>query len=195
MLCFFLQAFKKYEVLTRKREAEVMREKETKSLEFLEEEKKPAPKKVEVEEPEIHIQDELPITLPLSATEPLPPPPSSSASPSPSSQSSFSSKDARKDAPVLSKKKVDDWEKVSDVFNGAEMEDYKWSQTITDIDVRVPVPEGTTAKNVLVDIRSDHLKVRLQKPTKKVHKHNYDVYIYSGSGISSSDIHSAVVLW
>ena len=41
---------------------------------------------------------------------------------------------------------------------------YKWSQTVTDIDVRVPVPEGTTSKHVKVDIKSDHLKVELLLP-------------------------------
>jgi len=74
----------------------------------------------------------------------------------------------RKDAPILSKEKVEDWEKVSDIYNGGEMENYKWSQTITDIDVRVPVPEGTTAKDVKVDIRSDHMKVELRRPSPQV---------------------------
>ena len=123
-------------------------------------------KKVEVEE--VHIQDELPITLPPSAT----PPPSSSTANSTSNASSpekgKAAKSERKDVPTLSKEKVEDWEKISDVYNGAEMENYKWSQTITDIDVRVPVPEGTTAKDVKVDIRSDHLKVTFLRPTEKV---------------------------
>lgn len=107
-----------------------------------------------------HIQDELPITLP----------PNSSAAPT-SKPSSKDKKDKseRKDAPVLSKEKVEDWEKVSDVYNGAAMENYKWSQTITDIDVKVPVPEGTAAKDVKVDIRNDYLKVELLRPTKEVH--------------------------
>ena len=145
---FFKQAFKKYEILTRKREAEILHEKETKSLESLDGGKEPA-----VAEPEIHIQDELPVTLPASASQPMPPKPQQVD---------------RKDAPVLSKEKVEDWEKVSDIFNGAEMENYKWSQSINDIDVRVPVPEGTKAKDVKVDIRSDHLKVALLRPTPKV---------------------------
>lgn len=144
----------------------MLKERETKRLEFLDEEKKPA-QKMEVEEPEIHIQDELPITLPPSAKEPPSPP--STVTPSSSSSSSNPNKDQRKDAPMLSKERVDDWEKVSDVFNGGEMKNYKWSQSITDVDVQVPVPKGTTAKNVRVDIRSDYLKVELQKPTKQVY--------------------------
>ena len=153
----FQQSFKKYEILTRKREAEVMREKETKRLEFLEE-KKAAPK-ADSEEPEDHIQDELPITLPESA-EP-PPLPSSDAS-------EESIKDKRKDAPILSKEKVDDWEKVSDVYNGADMEKYKWSQSMTDVDVRIPLPEGSTGKNIKVEIRNNHLKVLALTPSRQV---------------------------
>ena len=115
---------------------------------------------VEVEpEPEIHIQDELPVTLPHSASPPPPPA---------SSRKKKKPKKERKDAPVLSKEKVDDWEKVSDIYNGAVMDDYKWSQTINDIDVRITVPDGTVAKNVKIDIRSDHLKVELLRPTPTV---------------------------
>ena len=155
------QAFKKYEVLTRKREAEIQHEKETKRLESL-------------DEPEVHIQDELPVTLPQSAKDP----PASSSSPSssspPSSASSSSKRSSssaakkKKGAPALSKEKVEDWEKVSDTFNGAQMENYKWSQSIYDIDVKVPLPEKTKARDVKVDIRSDYLKVELIRPTKKV---------------------------
>ena len=104
------------------------------------------------------IQDELPITLP----------PGSTAPPPSKTKGEDEKKDQRKDVPVLSKEKVEDWEKVSDVYNGAAMENYKWSQTITDIDVRIPVPEGTTAKHVKVDIRSDYLKVELLRPTHQV---------------------------
>lgn len=122
----------------------MLHEKETKRLESLDEKES---------EPEIHIQDELPVTLP--------PPSTNKPSPKPKEQQ-------RKDAPILSKEEVEDWEKVSDIFNGAEMENYKWSQSINDIDVRVPVPEGTKAKDVKVDIRSDYLKVELRRPTAKV---------------------------
>ena len=119
---------------------------------------------------EEQIQDELPITLPESADRPYSSP-SDEAAKTKAKKSAGKTESAqkeRKDAPVLSKAKVEDWEKVSDIYNGAEMENYKWSQTITDIDVRVSVPEGTTAKDVKVDIRSDHLKVELCRPTRQV---------------------------
>ncbi len=126
------------------------------------------PEPVEIEEePEEHIQDELPITLPESANLPSSPG-NTNATKTKKSGKTESAQKERKDAPMLSKAKVEDWEKVSDTYNGAEMENYKWSQTITDIDVRVPVPERTTAKNLKVDIRSDHLKVVLCRPTQQV---------------------------
>lgn len=139
---------------------------ETKRLESLDGDHAPTNEEVEEPEPEepepeVHIQDELPITLPPSAT--LTTPSSSS-----SSKSKKSQKKDRKDAPVLSKEKVEDWEKVSDIYNGADMKNYKWSQTITDIDIKIPVPVGTTAKAVKVDIRSDYLKVELLRPTTQV---------------------------
>ncbi len=134
----------------------MMREKETKRLEFLEEKKPPVKEKVE--EPEVDIQDELPITLPPSTEE------ESEAT----GESSEKSKEKRKDAPILTKENVDDWEKVTDVYNGADMEKYKWSQTMTDLDVRIPVPEGSTGKNIKVEIRNSHLKVLALTPSRQV---------------------------
>ena len=57
---------------------------------------------------------------------------------------------------------------ISDTYNGGVLDNYKWSQTMTDIDVRVPIAPGTRAKDVTVEIKSDHLKVVLHKPEKKV---------------------------
>jgi len=134
-----------------------MKEKETKRLEFLEEKKLPE-KEEKPEEPEVDIQDELPITLPPSADEDA----------KADAATDESAKEKRKDAPVLSKAKVDAWEKVSDVYNGADMEKYKWSQTMTDLDVRIPLPEGSTGKNIKVEIRSNHLKVIALTPSRQV---------------------------
>ena len=54
--------------------------------------------------------------------------------------------------------------KAADTYNGAEMDDYKWSQTVWDIELIIQVAEGTTAKDITVDIRPDHLKVEAQDP-------------------------------
>ena len=57
---------------------------------------------------------------------------------------------------------------ISDTYNGAALDNYKWSQTMTDVDVKVPIAPGTRSKDVTVDIKSDHLKVILHKPERKV---------------------------
>lgn len=57
---------------------------------------------------------------------------------------------------------------TSDIFNGGEMENYKWSQTISELEIKIILPEGTSGKDVRVDIRSDHLKVEVLKPEYQV---------------------------
>jgi len=137
--------------------------------------------------------DELPISLPahpesaveVSSKEPPStatdtPPPSSDDTPleQPPSQPAEEGKEEGGDETpkpseegaggVKRKERTDAFNLSSDTYNGAVMENYKWSQTVTDIDVRVPVPEGTKSKHVRVDIRNDHLKVVLLKPERKV---------------------------
>lgn len=82
--------------------------------------------------------------------------------------------DGKKEEEAAAKKKPPQEKKetatdlISDTYNGAVMENYKWSQTMTDIDVRVPIAPGTRPKDVAVEIKNDHLKVMLHKPEKKV---------------------------
>ena len=56
----------------------------------------------------------------------------------------------------------------SDTYNGAELEHYKWSQTMTEVELRVPIAADTSPKQVTVEIRNDHLKVVLHHPEEKV---------------------------
>ena len=53
-------------------------------------------------------------------------------------------------------------EKIS-TYNGDTCEKYAWSQSIQEVTVQVPIPEGTTAKEILVVIKSKHLTVQLKK--------------------------------
>ena len=49
-------------------------------------------------------------------------------------------------------------------YNGAILDHYTWSQSVKDIDVRVPVPASVTkARDVGVEIKSSHLKVFVKK--------------------------------
>ena len=68
----------------------------------------------------------------------------------------------------LKKERAEAFNYTSDVFNGADMDTYKWSQTIKEVEIKVVLPENTKAKQVRVDIRSDYLKVEILNPERKV---------------------------
>lgn len=82
--------------------------------------------------------------------------------------------EGKEDEEVAAKKKPPQEKKetatdlISDTYNGAALDNYKWSQTMTDIDVKVPIAPGTRSKDVTVEIKNDHLKVMLHKPERKV---------------------------
>lgn len=52
--------------------------------------------------------------------------------------------------------------KTSECFNGAVLEKYMWSQTGSDVDVRVPVASDIKGKDLLVEIKDKYLKVALK---------------------------------
>lgn len=56
---------------------------------------------------------------------------------------------------------VKDMQKIS-TYNGAENEKYNWSQSISEVTVQVPLPEGTTAKMLQVDIKAKKLFVKIK---------------------------------
>lgn len=52
---------------------------------------------------------------------------------------------------------------VADTYNGASRDNYAWSQTLKDVDVKVFVPPTVTkAKQLSVDIRNDFIKIALK---------------------------------
>ena len=57
-------------------------------------------------------------------------------------------------APVLPEKKsesVAEMEKIS-TYNGAATDKYNWSQTVQDVQVQIPIPEGTKANQLDIKI-------------------------------------------
>lgn len=46
--------------------------------------------------------------------------------------------------------------------NGLDLEKYSWTQTLQEINVIVPVPNGTKSRFVICDIKKNHLKVGLK---------------------------------
>ena len=209
------QSFKKYEILTRKAEAERMKAEQTKKLDAMtgvgthsgktKGKKKKGGKAHSTEPAQPPPQDELPISLPPPPSGPgmrviypqrrLPTEAEITESQAKAevggAKEPGESVSVRKDGdvggeseeeeeeeeeePEEEKKKKKDMKKetpediISDTYNGAALDDYKWSQTMTDIDVRVPVVPGTKGKDVTVEIKNDHLKVILHKPERKVH--------------------------
>ncbi|RWW03653.1 hypothetical protein BHE74_00057807 [Ensete ventricosum] len=46
--------------------------------------------------------------------------------------------------------------------NGLDFDDYSWTQTLQDVTVNIPVPQGTRSKFVTCEIKKTHLKVGLK---------------------------------
>jgi hypothetical protein len=52
--------------------------------------------------------------------------------------------------------------KAAECFNGAKLKNYMWSQTGSDVDVRVPVAGNIKGKDIHVEIKDKYLKVALK---------------------------------
>jgi hypothetical protein len=54
--------------------------------------------------------------------------------------------------------------------NGADLKNYSWTQTLSDITLIIPVPVGTKPSSVICEIKSKHLKagLKLQSPLVEV---------------------------
>jgi len=65
--------------------------------------------------------------------------------------------DAKKSSPVAAAAG-----KSSDNYNGSSTDKYSWSQTIKDLDVKIPVSKSILkGKDLIVTIKTDSLQVRL----------------------------------
>ena len=96
----------------------------------------------------------------------VPPPPSSTTVPP---DKPIKTVLAAEQPPTKKPKEEDEALKLSsDAYNGSKTEKYVWAQTISDIDIRVPIPKGTTGKDLKVDIRIDSLKVEVLRPSREV---------------------------
>ena len=59
------------------------------------------------------------------------------------------------------------YENSGDTYNGGVTDKYSWSQTVSELDIQIPLPSGTKAKNVNVLIKSTHLRVAVVKPDQE----------------------------
>ena len=60
------------------------------------------------------------------------------------------------------KKKEKDNKLVPNEGNGLDMENYSWGQSLQEITINVPVPQGTKSRLVVCDIKNKYLKVGLK---------------------------------
>ena len=60
---------------------------------------------------------------------------------------------------------VMDMQKIS-TYNGDTTEKYDWSQTIQEITVQIPIPEGTTSKMMDIKIQPKRLFVKIKGQDK-----------------------------
>jgi hypothetical protein len=80
--------------------------------------------------------------------------------------------------------------------NGADLKNYSWTQTLSDITLIIPVPVGTKPSSVICEIKSKHLKagLKLQSPLVEVstlfpNLKNLSFYFQiSGSSLSLSPV-------
>lgn len=68
---------------------------------------------------------------------------------------------APKEEPKPKSQAVKDMEKIS-TYNGDTTDKYNWSQNIQEVTVQIPVPEGTPARMIDVQIRPKRLLVKLK---------------------------------
>ena len=57
---------------------------------------------------------------------------------------------------------------TEDTYNGGVTDKYRWSQTLTELDVLVDLPAGSKAKDVTVVIENTHLKVFVTKLQEEI---------------------------
>ncbi|XP_059305676.1 protein BOBBER 2-like [Lycium ferocissimum] len=45
---------------------------------------------------------------------------------------------------------------------GLDLEDYSWGQTLLDVKVEIPIPNGINSRSIEYDVTKNHLKVGLK---------------------------------
>eukprot|EP01119_Soliformovum_irregulare_P021948 TRINITY_DN7396_c0_g1_i1.p1 TRINITY_DN7396_c0_g1~~TRINITY_DN7396_c0_g1_i1.p1 ORF type:complete len:285 (+),score=91.78 TRINITY_DN7396_c0_g1_i1:114-968(+) len=62
---------------------------------------------------------------------------------------------------IPTKKDEESGKLLPNAGNGSNTDVYSWGQTLGEVDVKIPVPEGTTSKQLKVEITKEKLKVSL----------------------------------
>jgi hypothetical protein len=68
----------------------------------------------------------------------------------------------RKAAPArIMSEQVNAMTRIS-TYNGDSCEKYDWSQSITEVTMQIPIPDGTTSKQMEIEIKAKHLFVKIK---------------------------------
>ncbi|XP_061349303.1 protein BOBBER 1-like [Gastrolobium bilobum] len=67
-----------------------------------------------------------------------------------------------KELKVEDNKNEESGSRVPNKGNGLDLEKYSWTQTLQEVTVNVPVPNGTKSRFVICEIKKNHLKVGLK---------------------------------
>ncbi|KAE8811184.1 protein BOBBER 1-like [Hordeum vulgare] len=62
----------------------------------------------------------------------------------------------------VEKEKEESKERQPNAGNGLDLDNYSWTQQLPEVNISVPVPEGTKGRSVVCEIKKDHLKVGLK---------------------------------
>ena len=106
--------------------------------------------RIGLEDQEVTAVDETPVVKDIVKEKEKESPPAAEAKPTPAVAAKEKPPATTKGTPI-----------VDESWNGAVRDNYTWSQTLTDLDLRVIVPKGTTAKDLKIDITTSHLQVVL----------------------------------
>ncbi|KAK4366037.1 hypothetical protein RND71_013917 [Anisodus tanguticus] len=76
-------------------------------------------------------------------------------------------KKLKEDVPVKFDEVKED-KKAPNIGNGLDQDNYSWGQTLQEVNLNIPVPQGTKSRFIVCDIKKNHLTVGLKEDQKSI---------------------------